>query len=110
MSDLAYLKCNPAEKAMLKLLNKKRVIKSCWNKNLLIFVRIGTLFANIIKNPEIASYNIKIKNMTLIFDKNELWYLMAWTLIGTADSLVKSTLKPLRYFQSRSGLKYKFTY
>jgi hypothetical protein len=27
---------------------------------------------NIIKNPEIASYNIKIKNMTLIFDKNEL--------------------------------------
>ena len=86
-SAVAYLKCRPAENAMLKLLNRKRVMNICWKKNLLILAKIGNLSAKSINIVAMTNSATNKINIMFMFDKNEALYPIACTLLGTSCAL-----------------------
>lgn len=65
------MKCRPTEKAMLKLLKRKRVRKTYWNMNLPTLLSTGT-FLDIAKRiSETRNSTASTKNMILILERNE---------------------------------------
>ena len=104
------MKRRTAENAIIKLLKRNKVRNNSWKRNLESLYKIGNIQERRIRERAMMNQIIRIRNMIFMFEMKELLYLIACTFSGTEFWMfVRSILKPLRYFQPRSGLRYRLT-